>query len=311
MNIFDSTGLLKNSTGGLANYDVIILRDEKAQNTAGGTFTSGAWRTRDLNVEVIDTGGYCTLSSNQFTLASGTYEIQAIAPANCVDMHQTRLQNITDGTTTIIGSNAWASSGLYFNTDSLVVGRFTITSTKTFEIQHRCAVTNATFGFGGLSNFTTEVYTQVFLRKTPATTTGLGLTDASQAQQETATATTVYVTPGRQQYHPSAAKAWVNFNGTGTVAIRASYNVSSITDSGAGDYIVNWDTDFSSANYCVKGSCSAAFNLDNASLTVGNSGSGADDTAPLAGSVCIQTRRTDTAALFDAKYIMVVAFGDQ
>ena len=35
-------------------------------------------------------------------------------------------------------------------------------------------------------------------------------------------------------------RAWVNFNGTGTVAIRASFNVSSITDNGAGDYTVNF-----------------------------------------------------------------------
>ena len=48
------------------------------------------------------------------------------------------------------------------------------------------------------------------------------------------------------------AKAWVNFNGTGTVAIRASYNVSSITDSGVGTYTVNFTTAFSNANYsCV------------------------------------------------------------
>jgi hypothetical protein len=37
-----------------------------------------------------------------------------------------------------------------------------------------------------------------------------------------------------------AAKAWVNFNGTGTVAIRASFNVTSITDNGTGDYTVNF-----------------------------------------------------------------------
>jgi hypothetical protein len=44
-------------------------------------------------------------------------------------------------------------------------------------------------------------------------------------------------------------KAWVNFNGTGTVAIRASYNVSSITDNGTGDYTVNFTTAFADANY--------------------------------------------------------------
>jgi hypothetical protein len=44
-------------------------------------------------------------------------------------------------------------------------------------------------------------------------------------------------------------KAWVNFNGTGTVAIRASYNVSSITDNGVGDYTVNFTTALADANY--------------------------------------------------------------
>ena len=46
-------------------------------------------------------------------------------------------------------------------------------------------------------------------------------------------------------------RAWVNFNGTGTIAIRASGNVSSITDNGAGDYTVNFTTAMSDANYAV------------------------------------------------------------
>ncbi len=54
------------------------------------------------------------------------------------------------------------------------------------------------------------------------------------------------------------AKAWVNFNGTGTVAIRSSYNVSSITDSGAGTYVVNLSTATSDANYSVAGSAAGS-----------------------------------------------------
>ena len=46
------------------------------------------------------------------------------------------------------------------------------------------------------------------------------------------------------------AKAWVNFNGTGTIATRASYNVSSLTDSATGTYRVNFTTAMSDANYC-------------------------------------------------------------
>jgi hypothetical protein len=44
-------------------------------------------------------------------------------------------------------------------------------------------------------------------------------------------------------------RAWVNFNGTGTVAIRASFNVSSITDNGTGDYTVNFTTAMPDTNY--------------------------------------------------------------
>lgn len=49
-----------------------------------------------------------------------------------------------------------------------------------------------------------------------------------------------------------AARAWVNFNGTGTVAIRASGNVSSITDNGTGDYTVNFTTAMADADYSVS-----------------------------------------------------------
>lgn len=48
-------------------------------------------------------------------------------------------------------------------------------------------------------------------------------------------------------------RAWVNFNGTGTVAIRASGNVSSITDNGTGDYTINFTTAMPDVNYSVVG----------------------------------------------------------
>ncbi len=63
----------------------------------------------------------------------------------------------------------------------------------------------------------------------------------------------------------NAVKAWVNFNGTGTVAIRASYNVSSITDNGTGDYTVNFTTALADANYA--GNVTAGANA--VKLTIG------------------------------------------
>lgn len=54
-----------------------------------------------------------------------------------------------------------------------------------------------------------------------------------------------------QQIEQGRCKAWVNFNGTGTVAIRDSYNVSSISDGGTGQYTVNFSTSMSNANFVV------------------------------------------------------------
>ena len=59
-----------------------------------------------------------------------------------------------------------------------------------------------------------------------------------------------------------AAKAWVNFNGTGTVAIRESGNVSSITDNGTADYTLNFTTAQVDANYAVNGIIGLASGLN-------------------------------------------------
>ena len=80
------------------------------------------------------------------------------------------------------------------------------------------------------------------------------------------------------------AKAWVNFNGTGTVAIRASYNVSSITDNNTGDYTVNFTTAFADANYAMTGTAS----LDGRSETIAITGY--TEATRLSGSVRINSR---------------------
>ncbi len=54
---------------------------------------------------------------------------------------------------------------------------------------------------------------------------------------------------------PGAAKVWVNFNGTGTIATRASFNVTSLTDNGVGDYSVNFTTALATANYSTQVTC--------------------------------------------------------
>jgi len=150
--------LREDATWVAASGDYILVRDEKAV-TDGGTFTSGAWRTRTINTEVSDTGGHCSIASNQITLAAGTYRVLASCPALRVGSHQARLQNVTDGSTTLVGSTAQNSDGAsYAMTASIIVGQFTITASKAFELQHYCATTRATFGFGLSSGFAQDIY---------------------------------------------------------------------------------------------------------------------------------------------------------
>lgn len=146
-----------NGSGGAGDY--VLLQDQKAQNTDGGGFTSGAWRVRDINTEVVDTGNHASISANQITLAAGTYRCRIQCPAFAVGEHQAQLYNVTDAAVTIVGSSSITSATYGGMGHTLVVGRFTIAASKTFEIQHRCATSKTTNGFGTKCNFTTEVYT--------------------------------------------------------------------------------------------------------------------------------------------------------
>lgn len=76
-----------------------------------------------------------------------------------------------------------------------------------------------------------------------------------------------------QSLQQGLAKAWVNFNGTGTIAARDSFNVSSLDDNGTGDYGVNMSSVFSSANHSAHGTCDATGNYSNVEInTVAASG---------------------------------------
>lgn len=96
-------------------------------------------------------------------------------------------------------------------------------------------------------------------------------------------------------------RAWVNFNGTGTVAIRASGNVSSITDNGTGDYTINFTTAMPDTNYSVH-------------ITVGDTSSpnpnrnGSIKSALSAGSFTIVTGVPSTGTTADIQYVCCAVF---
>lgn len=140
--------------------DYIKIIDQKDNGTNGGTFNAGAWRTRDLTLEVWDTGGHAGLASNQITLQPGTYECRISAPAYKVGQHKIKLRNITDGADEIIGSSEVTVIVGAVQTRSFLSGRFVITAAKTFEVQHWGTVNAANTGFGApVTAGVVEIYT--------------------------------------------------------------------------------------------------------------------------------------------------------
>ena len=121
---------------------------------------------------------------------------------------------------------------------------------------------------------------------------------ATQAEQETGTATNKPVTPGRQHSHQSAAKGWCRADLT--TGKTRSYNVTSVTDLATGITAVNWDTDFSDTDYCVVGSAKSDLKLfcvvESGNLSVGG--------------VRLQVFN-DAGTATDPVHFMVMAFGDQ
>lgn len=143
-----------------------IICDEKSSGTEGGTFNSGADRTRDLNTKIADPDGIVSISSNRFTLGAGTYFIAWSAPAQRVDQHRSLLYNYTDGTVVRRGENARASRNYYAMTRSDGYVRVAIASAKEFEIRHRCVMSKDYDGFGEKCGFSdSEIYTSVKIFK--------------------------------------------------------------------------------------------------------------------------------------------------
>lgn len=103
-----------------------------------------------------------------------------------------------------------------------------------------------------------------------------------------------------------AARAWVNFNGTGTLAILASGNVSSVTDNGTGDYTINFTTAMPSADYAVAGSASGGVAPDGVVLTVRATGSGVAPITKTTSALRIRTSDSDSSE--DSTCISVAIF---
>lgn len=149
---------------GLMTYAIIC--DQKADNVDGGTFTSGAWQTRNLNTKIADPDGIVSIANDQFTLQAGSYLIEATAPAFDVNRHQVRLYNATAATAVQYGQNQYCTDTYNVANNSFVFARVTITGATAFEIQHRCQLSKATNGYGVDNSFGgVSIYTLVKIYK--------------------------------------------------------------------------------------------------------------------------------------------------
>lgn len=123
---------------------------------------------------------------------------------------------------------------------------------------------------------------------------------ATQADQETATSITAYVTPGRQQFHPSACKVWCKADTAG--AIQASYNMTSVTDNGVGDITFTINVDFSSADWCAQITIIGATSSSYANVVAGGQA---------AGTLRANCRIESVGGLSDPLNWFFAGFGDQ
>lgn len=164
-----SVGQLKRrnnaNTTWLASFsDIVQYQDQPASGANSPAYASGGWRTVTISAKVKDPGSIGTLSSNQMTLAAGSYDFYGMmvlgSPA-ANGVARLRLRNITGGATIQQGPNRTAQSSVA--TVMHVQGQFINSSSVTFELQVYPAQTiNAG---GALTSGDLEVYADVYFRR--------------------------------------------------------------------------------------------------------------------------------------------------
>jgi hypothetical protein len=151
------------------------------------------------------------------------------------------------------------------------------------------------------TNYSRASGNPVVLQSASLTAEG-GVELATDAEVKTGTDPTRVAPIHSMVQHEGMCKGWINFNGSGTIAINDSFNVASIADDGVGLYTVNWDSNFASADYAVAGMA-----VDNGSEVRGV----VSPTGSVLTATAVSIKISGTAStVFDSAIVTVIAMGD-
>jgi hypothetical protein len=259
---------------------------------SGGAGAAPSWGKIGLTTHVSGTlpvanGGTgvtaSTGSGNVVLSASptltGTVTLASIAPSGNIAFSGTG-NRITGDFSNATSANRLSFQSSTANNLTAIPALPNGTATQAFYVTHNSStpdnssylsvgVTSAearilTGALGTGTNLPLTFYTATSERMRIDTAGNVGIGTASPGQKLTVAGTIESTSGGvkfpdgtTQATATGAAKAWVSFNGTGTVAINASYNVSSITDNGVGDYTVNFTNAMADVNYAVAATAEA------------------------------------------------------
>jgi len=254
--------------------------------TAGTTTgTAASFTSGTLTTGLIQTGTFGTTTSTAAAITTGTIPNLTIGSTTA-----------TAGTvTSLTSSTASITTGTITKLTTTLAGDFTISGgTGTL------GTTGVTAGTYGTNTSAVTLTLDAKGRVTTVSTSAISSTpeDGSITYAKLSTSGTESDNVAKR-----TAKAWVNFNGTGTVSIRDDFNVSSITDNGTGNYTMNFSSALPDTNYMAihQGGNAAGNKIDMRT-------NGFQDSTASTSAFKILFYNTDTNGLIDVDYGRAIIF---
>jgi hypothetical protein len=177
------------------------------------------------------------------------------------------------------------------------------TTAVTIDTNQRAAFVAGTAALPAITT-TGDTNTGIYFPAADTVATSTGGTERMRIASDGTISTTI----GSTLYGAYPSRAWVNFNGQGTVAIRTSRNVSSITDNGTGDYTVNFTTSMPDNEYCVTATSTFQAGVTNAGGVVATRNTGNTTPDQTASGVRVITIGVDNTAEADSCQVNVSIF---